>query len=663
MAPLSLREWLKPPRHLLALFAAVVVLPAVALGWLAARTIDQDKALARQRVQDRLDVAAGSLVLDLDHRLEEIARTLPEMAAGPAQPLPDDSAVVTVTSDTAPVDPAMGGFLTGATVVDAAAGRLLYLPFVPPGAQPRPGWLDAAEALEWRARDNAGAAKAYRALADRATTPADRAAALLGLGRCLRRIGQAREALAVYGELAKLGALRLDGVPADLVARHAECATLAETRSPELAARATTELDDLLHPRWVLDRAWFELYSGEARAWLPSGGGPAPPDAARLALADAAAEVAHLHQLAATTPARGRRALWIRDRPFLLVWNRAPGRTTALIAGPSWIAQWAPVWSRQRVAVALTDADAHPVSGDASRFEKPVVMRSTADTGLPWTLRVASADLAADLSLSAGPQRIILGALGLVALLVVAGGYVVARATVREFEIARLQTEFVAAVSHEFRSPLTTMRHMVEMLDQDAVPTEERRRTYYHVLANETERLHRLVEDLLNFQRMEAGRAVYALEPIDLPALVASVAAEFRAQPGMADRLAVRIDTGARINADREALGRALWNLLDNAAKYSTPSAPIELSCLQADGRVLIAVRDHGPGIAPADQPHVFDRFYRSPAAITSGVKGTGIGLAIVRHIVAAHHGALRLESRVGEGSTFTIEVPVCRES
>jgi signal transduction histidine kinase len=267
---------------------------------------------------------------------------------------------------------------------------------------------------------------------------------------------------------------------------------------------------------------------------------------------------------------------------------------------------------------------------------------------------------------------------GVIGILVVVGGYVVARATFRELEVARLQREFVAAVSHEFRPPLTSMKHLVEMLDQDAVPSEERRRLYYRVLAQETNRLQRLVEDLLDFQRMEAGRAVYAMAPLDVAELVESVAAAFAGQHGSADRVVVRIaQRGVLVRADAEALSRALWNLLDNAAKYAPADTPIAVE-LSADGGaqggvaedgavrqgvargvVRISVRDRGPGIAASDQARVFDKFYRAPSAIAAGVKGTGIGLAIVQHIVSAHGGRVVLESRPGDGCSFTIEVPV----
>jgi signal transduction histidine kinase len=158
---------------------------------------------------------------------------------------------------------------------------------------------------------------------------------------------------------------------------------------------------------------------------------------------------------------------------------------------------------------------------------------------------------------------------------------------------------------------------------------------------------------------MEAGRAEYRFEPVDAGALVGHVAADFGAQLTSSDRLVVSTDArDVLVSADREALSRALWNLLDNAAKYSPESTPIHLSVAADDEHVRIAVRDRCGGIPADEQKEIFKKFYRGAVATKSGVKGTGIGLATVDYIVRAHHGEIRLESTPGEGCTFTIVVP-----
>jgi len=397
------------------------------------------------------------------------------------------------------------------------------------------------------------------------------------------------------------------------------------------------------------------------RAWLPPAAAP-PPSPVALALADAASEVERLRQQQTGQPGQGRQTAWLRERPLLIVWNNTPDQMTALVAGPSWLAQVAPVWRALNITLVLVDKESHVVAGPPERLPDPVVVRQATDTGLPWTMRIASADPAKELAMLAGYRRLALVGLALIGVLVLTGGYLVERALARELAAARLQADFVATVSHEFRSPLTSMKHLLEMLEQGAVPSEDRRHRYYQVLSGETERLRQLVENLLNFRRMEAGRAEYRFEPVDAVAMVEHVAADFRAQLTSSDRLVVSTDNrDVRVSADREALSRALWNLLDNAAKYSPGSAPIHLSVAADDKHVRIAVRDQCGGIPPDEQKEIFKKFYRGVVARRSGVKGTGIGLATVDYIVRAHHGEIQLDSTLGEGCTFTIVLPVGR--
>ena len=160
-------------------------------------------------------------------------------------------------------------------VTEAPSGRLLYFPQRLEGRRPKDARLTAAEALEFRSRDPASAATAFRQVA-RSGEPTVRAAALLGLARCLRKTGREEQALAAYDELAGFGTLLVEDAPAELLARHARCALLAERKDPGLARHATALYGELLKPRWTLDRASFEYYSGEARGWLSPSSAASP---------------------------------------------------------------------------------------------------------------------------------------------------------------------------------------------------------------------------------------------------------------------------------------------------------------------------------------------------------------------------------------------------
>jgi signal transduction histidine kinase len=338
---------------------------------------------------------------------------------------------------------------------------------------------------------------------------------------------------------------------------------------------------------------------------------------------------------------------------------------TALIATPSyvqrqWLSKLAPLMDRQHVRASLQDRNQRGAA-DQSR-------RSAGETGLPWTVAVESTGVESELDRVANRRALWLTGLAVLAALVIGGTYFIARAVSRELAVARLQSDFVSAVSHEFRTPLTSMRQLTEILNDGRVANEGRRLSYYQALARQTERLHRLVESLLDFGRMEAGTTPYRMEPLDAYAFIRSVVADFEAEAaGRGYHVELEIE-GAEgtIAADRAALTNALWNLLDNAVKYS-PECHTVWVAVQREGHLLsIRVRDQGLGIPVEEQEEIFRKFVRGTAAKAENIKGTGIGLAMLSHIVKAHRGNVSVSSAPGAGSTFTLLLPIeeiCRAS
>jgi len=291
------------------------------------------------------------------------------------------------------------------------------------------------------------------------------------------------------------------------------------------------------------------------------------------------------------------------------------------------------------------------------------VRRSLAEAQLAGRIEFYSVALAADPGFS---RALWLAGVALMLLLVLTGAYAMHRGVSRELHVARLQSDFVSAVSHEFRSPLTSLRGIAELLVNDRLPDEGRRRQSYVFLERETSRLQHLVEDLLDFGRMESGRKQYRIEPHDVFNVVRAAVAEFREQdlPAGFDVVMQLDDCPATIEADEEALRRAIRNLLENAVKYSPECRTVWVEGRVSrrsgsHGKVTISVRDHGMGIEPREQRDIFQKFVRGAAAKKAGIKGTGIGLSMVRQIVEACGGRIRLESEEGVGSTFTILFPL----
>ena len=311
--------------------------------------------------------------------------------------------------------------------------------------------------------------------------------------------------------------------------------------------------------------------------------------------------------------------------------------------------------------LALTGAGGQTVFGALPPPSERVAVRPAAVTALPWTAHVSAADTTALASGVAARRRLLLAGLSVLAVLLAVSGGFVARSLTRELAVARLQSEFVASVSHEFRSPLTSIRQLTSMLAQGRLPSEEQRQRSYAFLADETGRLERLVEGLLDFGLMEAGQARYRLEPSDARDVVRDTVDAFRAtvaSRGYQVELSLP-DAACAILADRDALERAIWNLLDNAVKYSPAGRTVWVDVAPRGERVAITVRDAGMGISPAEQDLIFQKFVRGANSSHAGIKGTGIGLAMVKHIVAAHGGEITLASAPGEGSRFTISIPL----
>jgi signal transduction histidine kinase len=254
-------------------------------------------------------------------------------------------------------------------------------------------------------------------------------------------------------------------------------------------------------------------------------------------------------------------------------------------------------------------------------------------------------------------------ALALVLGLTFLGGYLLWRDTRREVHLSELRSQFVSSVSHELKTPLTAIRMFAETLQMRGYADPEKHARFLGTIVNESERLTRLLNNVLDFSRIERGQKTYHMQPTALAEVVDAVAHAMEyplAAQGFTLRVHVAEDV-PRVNADRDALEQAILNLLTNAMKYSGKSRDIDLRLALQNGSALIQVEDRGIGIPPKDQARIFERFYRVQTPENRGVAGAGLGLALVAHIAQAHGGDVHVKSAPGEGSTFTIEIPLPR--
>lgn len=249
----------------------------------------------------------------------------------------------------------------------------------------------------------------------------------------------------------------------------------------------------------------------------------------------------------------------------------------------------------------------------------------------------------------------------LIAGILVFGLILTIRSFTREMELSRMKSDFVSTVSHEFKSPLTSIRQIAEMLHSGRVPNEERRQKYYDVLLEQSERLSLLTENVLSFAKMEEGKREFVFEPVDVETLLTDIVSTIQDRvkhDGFA--IEAKIEKSLPpIKADASAIIQAVNNLIDNAVKYSGDSKKVIVRAYAGDQSVIIEVRDFGLGIKKEEMGKVFDRFYRGGDELTRTVKGSGLGLTLVKQIVEAHKGSVQVESEPGRGSLFAIKLPL----
>jgi signal transduction histidine kinase len=328
-------------------------------------------------------------------------------------------------------------------------------------------------------------------------------------------------------------------------------------------------------------------------------------------------------------------------------------------------------------AVAAISVENEPLSirgGNSRPDEKSRIVMATTKFG-EGIYRPDAASLSVSFYLTSREKMLaaeqrrarLFGALiGAAVLAALAGLLTARRAFYQQHRLGEMKTNFVSSVSHELRAPIASMRLLAESLERGKIVEAAKQQEYYRFLVQESRRLTALIENVLDFSRIEQGRKEYQFEPADLDALAeqtvklmlpaaAEKQVELAWHPGPGP--------GPLPSCDGLAVQQALINLIDNAIKHSPAGATVTVGREDAaPNRVHLWVEDSGPGIPPEEHGKIFERFYRRGSELRRETQGVGIGLTIVKHIVEAHGGRVLVRSAVGQGSRFTIELPMTQE-
>lgn len=324
------------------------------------------------------------------------------------------------------------------------------------------------------------------------------------------------------------------------------------------------------------------------------------------------------------------------------------------------------------IAVALLDDTAAPVAvsraGFSTNWKRPFVATELAEELPHWEMAVYLLD-PAKLAQSARTLALTIGLLVAVLLLAIGvGGWLIVSDLNRQLALARQKTDFVSNVSHELKTPLTSIRMFSELLAGGRVSEPEKRQSYLQIITAETSRLTRLINNVLDFSRMERGEKKYQFRPFDLAALMRETVETYR--PHL-ESLGFNIEaeypeTEIIVDGDRDALSQVLVNLLSNAEKYSNDAKSITVELEQMDGTspsIEVRIMDRGPGVPRGCEERIFEQFYRAHDSLSSGIQGSGLGLTLARQIARAHGGEIVYRSREGGGSCFILRLPAGKQT
>lgn len=626
----------RPGWRWVALFTVLVVLPAIALTLLSIRAFQGEASRAAYQRRERQQQVLRLLENDLRDWCLSRDREPPGSPAVEVFEVGDSSLLL----------------------------RRLNL-FLSPGrerateirlsAKETASWQQARAAEATGRPDGASASAAYRRLAAGGPPLAPWARlALLRLSLRHRNCGDTAEFLAALRDNDR-AAVTESGIPvwvaSALLIKDAGSACPSAGAAPFLSAT----LSELQHGRWPLTAAQWIYYSQELQ------GGAAPGSASSTDLGATAAFLESLGNVASDLLALHREGNGAqRDR---LVSRYVPALRAVVIFVPEGKADTGRILpvdgfeaeAARRLGVLTVAED---FEGRLALIDAPLPSSAALLPSFPF-LRVSFADKSQPLWRAHLRRYLIFYMTAALLVIAAAGLALVYRTVAREIEVSRMKADFVSSVSHEFRTPLAALDALLERLESGKASDEEMRRRYYRASRQEVHRLTRMVNQLLSLARPGQNREPSARETFDLTDAAGEAVQSFVGL-GVGARLQPALDTASEhlVCADRTATYQCVHNLLDNALKYSPADATVTVRTGRADGCAFVEVEDRGPGIPGAEQPHVFEQFYRGASARSSGVPGTGVGLAYVKKMTEAHGGRVTLESRPGLGSTFRLSFP-----
>lgn len=700
---------LRKQKKLILIFFLTIFLPALTLSVFGVRAIRNERFRLAKQEENEGRRAARFIRTLVQSKIEAIAGVLEEMARDPAFIGKDYAAIHELAEKRFSADPLIGQTFLLYRNDEVSFPLLLIPPDKKPADSPKASdtsltvRIRRAEALEFVDRNFRAAAALYRDLSAVASGRNLQAEMLTGQARCLQKAGVYDEAVRVYARIASeySDSLTPSRLPMGILARLQAVECYERSGDPQGAAKhALDAFRELLQKPSALSEDQFKTYislvgesidavlAGEKGAQVSEEYRKEYADlkilqsdrmkewaAAGLLRKEAIPELARrLSQPGAYSPNPYRFSRNVGGRDLLLLAAWIPdkdgkgnaGMFGVQLNGDHLLAGVLPealgnVQLNDAVEVVLTDLAGRPLSGKRNvSTALPLATEYFEDNFPPWKIELFQAPAKGMEILDLRKSFFIWTILTLIIVLAF-GAFLLARTIAHEMEILKIKSDFVSSVSHEFKTPLTSIKALMERLVDGKVRDAGKMDQYFSIIAQDTDKLTRLVNNLLDFSKIEEGKKEYVFSDTDIVRIATEQVERFKkeqveAGPDIRLEIADEIPT---LRADPDALSRALVNLLSNAVKFTPPGKTIRVG-LSSDGEnVVLEVEDEGIGIHPDEVGKVFEKFFQGRNAFDQSVKGTGLGLTLVKHIVEAHGGRIRVESRLGRGSRFSMVFPI----
>ncbi len=694
------------------IFAVIIILLSIILAVFAIREAEREKLVLERKIAEDQERSAGLIIGQVNTFIKETEGRIDALLQEDKIP-PDEEVLSQACQRIVESEKIINEIFfieEKGQVIFPLARPLFSLPGERREARKDQTSLDTlplfkeAERYEFELKNYPLAISAYQRLIITLADRANRAVLMNCIGRCYIKLRKHPEAIRTYQTILEryTNELTPDGIPVGLLAQY-QIGNIYSSINRRKGVEAFIELyNGLLEPRWPLNRSQFRLYKNKAKSSFDelTTDNDESQDKKRFQKKWDELELLEGEKLKET---QSKENLIQRVIPLLKTEKPSTRSTTQrfshhsqTIEKETYLVTYAALTDNSILGIRIDpealaaklrplnqnslplrddwhiqvrDGSGNIVAGrDISHLKKPAPKLSFSrrfdEDFPPWEVHIYQSDpdsIKRNFNLR---RNIYLLSVIIVMLAILSGGFLAIKATGKELELAKLKSEFVSTVSHELRTPLTSIRYLAELLKRGRVKEENKKHMYYETITDESERLSRLIENILDFSKIEAGMKEYQFKETNVTELTQNVSSRFQEQfapKGFIIKNEIS-DRMPRLTVDKEALSRALFNLLDNAVKYSGESSKVILRAWSERGHVFLEVEDKGVGINKEDQKKVFDKFYRSDNIDGEAIKGSGIGLTLVSHIVKAHGGVVHLESDAGTGTKVTLKLPVKRK-